>query len=139
MPRRMSDQMNGVMTPGGMRVRGTRAAEVEGSLQREQPVTRTLADLNFKVSVEFRRRFDRLAYEMDLKNIQILERALEVLERQWEEEVSSACVRLAVSIKIGLNPEGRRGPQDVAQRVREVLEQVYHPTDPADLQVELEE
>ena len=40
-----------------------------------------LVDLNFKVPVEFRRRFKQLALNADLKNVQLLRRALDAYER----------------------------------------------------------
>jgi hypothetical protein len=59
------------------------APAVTGSLQRGQTVTETLVDLNFKVPVEFRNRFRRLAFEAgQLKNVQLLVRALDAWERE---------------------------------------------------------
>jgi hypothetical protein len=61
------------------------APAVSGSLQRGQTVTETLVDLNFKVPVEFRNRFRRLAFEAgQLKNVQLLVRALDAWEREAE-------------------------------------------------------
>jgi hypothetical protein len=58
---------------------------VSGSLQRGQTVTETLVDLNFKVPVDFRNRFKRLAFEAgQLKNVQLLGRALDAWEREWQ-------------------------------------------------------
>jgi hypothetical protein len=57
-------------------------AAVSGSLQRGQTLTETLVDLNFKVPPEFRDRFKRLAFEARLKNVQLLVRAVEALERE---------------------------------------------------------
>jgi hypothetical protein len=57
---------------------------VSGSLQRGQTVTETLVDLNFKVPAEFRDRFKRLAFEARLKNVQLLVRAVEALEREGQ-------------------------------------------------------
>lgn len=53
-----------------------------GSLQRGQSMTETLVDLNFKVSPEFRQRFKRLAFDAQLKNVQLLVRALDAWERE---------------------------------------------------------
>ena len=52
-----------------------------GALQRSQRPSDTLVDLNFKVPAEFRRRFKRLAVDADLKNVQLLRRAVEAYER----------------------------------------------------------
>ena len=57
-------------------------AAVSGSLQRGQTATKALVDLNFKVPVEFRLRFKRLALDAQLKNIQLLNRAVEAYERE---------------------------------------------------------
>jgi hypothetical protein len=54
---------------------------VSGSLQRSQRPSDTLVDLNFKVPAEFRQRFKRLAVDADLKNVQLLRRAIEAYER----------------------------------------------------------
>jgi hypothetical protein len=54
---------------------------VSGSLQRGQNTTETLVDLNFKVPPEFRQKFKRLALDAQLKNIQLLMRAVEAWER----------------------------------------------------------
>ena len=51
------------------------------SLQRSQRPSDALVDLNFKVPAEFRRRFKRLAVDADLKNVQLLRRAVEAYER----------------------------------------------------------
>jgi hypothetical protein len=59
-----------------------KAPAVSGSLQRGQTATENLVDLNFKVPEEFRRRFKRLAFEADLKHVQLLNRALDA----WEKE-----------------------------------------------------
>ena len=48
----------------------------------------TLVDLNFKVPAEFRRRFKRLAVDADLKNVQLLRRAVEAYERARGEPTS---------------------------------------------------
>ena len=58
-----------------------KAPVVSGSLQRGQHVTDTLVDLNFKVPVEFTNRFKRLAFEAQLKHVQLLVRALDAWER----------------------------------------------------------
>jgi hypothetical protein len=55
---------------------------VSGSLQRGQNATETLVDLNFKVPPGFRQRFKRLALDAQLKNIQLLMRAVEAWERE---------------------------------------------------------
>ena len=66
------------------------APVVSGSLQRGQTVTETLVDLNFKVPVEFRKRFKRLAFEAgQLKNVQLLVRALDA----WEREAGAHALR----------------------------------------------
>ena len=57
-------------------------AAVSGSLQRVQAPTRKLVDLNFKVPAEFRQRFKRLALDAQLKNVQLLNRAVESYERE---------------------------------------------------------
>ena len=59
-----------------------RSPVVSGALQRGQTVTETLVDLNFKVPEDFRTRFKRLAFDAQLKNVQLLSRALDVWERQ---------------------------------------------------------
>ena len=43
---------------------------------------RSYVDLNFKVSEEFRSRFKRVAVDADLKNVQLLRRALAAYERE---------------------------------------------------------
>ena len=53
-----------------------------GSLQRGQSTTGTLVDLNFKVPPEFRQKFKRLALDAQLKNIQLLMRAVDSWEKQ---------------------------------------------------------
>ena len=57
---------------------------VSMSLQRGETTTKTLVDLNFKVPAEFRQRFKRLALDAQLKNIQLLKRAVEAYEREQE-------------------------------------------------------
>ena len=56
--------------------------EVSRSLQRGETTTKPLVDLNFKVPAEFRQRFKRLALDAQLKNIQLLKRAVEAYERE---------------------------------------------------------
>jgi len=63
-----------------------KASVVVGSLQRGQKASETLVDLNFKVPAEFRRRFKRLANDADLKNVQLLTRALDAWEREQGRE-----------------------------------------------------
>lgn len=48
-----------------------------------------LVDLNFKVPVAFRRRFKQLALDADLKNVQLLRRALDAYERDLLGRVDS--------------------------------------------------
>jgi hypothetical protein len=55
---------------------------VSGSLQRGQNKTETLVDLNFKVPPDFRQRFKRRAFDAQLKNVQLLTRALDAWERE---------------------------------------------------------
>jgi hypothetical protein len=55
---------------------------VSGSLQRGQNKTETLVDLNFKVPADFRQRFKRRAFDAQLKNVQLLTRALDAWERE---------------------------------------------------------
>ena len=57
-----------------------------GALQRGQTVTETLVDLNFKVPADFRQHFKQLALNARLKNIQLLNRAVEAYEREQERE-----------------------------------------------------
>lgn len=57
---------------------------VSGSLQRGQTATETLVDLNFKVPPDFRQRFKRLAFDAQLKNVQLLTRALDAWAREQE-------------------------------------------------------
>ena len=59
---------------------------VSMSLQRGETTTKTLVDLNFKVPAEFRQRFKRLALDAQLKNIQLLKRAVAAYEREQELE-----------------------------------------------------
>lgn len=51
------------------------------ALQRSQRPSDALVDLNFKVPAEFRQRFKQLALTADLKNVQLLRRAIEAYER----------------------------------------------------------
>ncbi len=64
--------------------KGSPPAVAGASLQRSQRPSATLVDLNFKVPAEFRRRFKRLAVDADLKNVQLLRRAVEAYERANE-------------------------------------------------------
>ena len=41
-----------------------------------------LVDLNFKVPASFRKHFKQLALDADLKNVQLLRRAIEAYERE---------------------------------------------------------
>ncbi len=50
--------------------------------QRGERTSDNLVDLNFKVPVAFRRRFKQLALDADLKNVQLLRRAVEAYERE---------------------------------------------------------
>lgn len=50
--------------------------------QRRQTARRPLVDLNFKVPADFRLHFKRLALDSDLKNVQLLRRAVEAYERE---------------------------------------------------------
>ena len=61
-------------------------AAVSGSLQRGQTATKALVDLNFKVPDEFRQRFKRLALDARLKNVQLLNLAIEAYEREQGRE-----------------------------------------------------
>ena len=58
------------------------SATVSGSSQRGQVATKALVDLNFKVPAEFRQRFKQLALNAQLKNVQLLNRAVEAYERE---------------------------------------------------------
>lgn len=53
-------------------------------LQRRPAPRASLVDLNFKVPADFRRHFKRLALDADLKNVQLLRRAVEAYEREQE-------------------------------------------------------
>ena len=57
-------------------------AAVSGSLQRGQTTTQALVDLNFKVPAGFRQRFKQLALDAQLKNVQLLNRAVEAYARE---------------------------------------------------------
>ena len=57
-----------------------------GALQRGQTVTETLVDLNFKVPADFRQHFKQLALDARLKNVQLLNRAVEAYEREQGRE-----------------------------------------------------
>lgn len=56
------------------------------AIQRGHPPRGPLVDLNFKVPAEFRLHFKRLALDADLKNVQLLRRAVEAYEREQERE-----------------------------------------------------
>ena len=64
-------------TKGGTPLKAAAAA----SPQRGERASDRLVDLNFKVPVEFRRRFKQLALDADLKNVQLLRRAVDAYER----------------------------------------------------------
>ena len=70
------------LNAGTLLVSKNRSPVVTGTLQRGQTVTETLVDLNFKVPEDFRSRFKRLAFDAQLKNVQLLSRALDA----WEHE-----------------------------------------------------
>ena len=61
-------------------------ARSTGTLQRGQTFTETLVDLNFKVPADFRQHFKQLALNARLKNIQLLNRAVEAYEREQGRE-----------------------------------------------------
>ena len=65
-----------------------RSKRRQGSLPTRvrQTATKALVDLNFKVPAEFRLRFKRLALDAQLKNIQLLNRAVEAYEREQGRE-----------------------------------------------------
>ena len=58
-----------------------RASALGPPPQRQTP-TKALVDLNFKVPAEFRQRFKQLALDAQLKNVQLLNRAVEAYERE---------------------------------------------------------
>ena len=58
------------------------------AFQRRKPPRAALVDLNFKVPAEFRMHFKRLALEAQLKNVQLLRRAIEAYEREQERELN---------------------------------------------------
>ena len=62
--------------------KGKMPATVSGSRQRGQTATGKLVDLNFKVPAEFRQHFKQLALDAQLKNVQLLTRAVEAYERE---------------------------------------------------------
>ena len=66
--------------------KGGASATVSGSPRRGQTATKALVDLNFKVPTEFRQRFKQLALDAQLKNIQLLNRAVEAYEREQVRE-----------------------------------------------------
>ena len=49
-------------------------------------MTETLVDLNFKVPADFRQHFKQLALDARLKNVQLLNRAVEAYEREQGRE-----------------------------------------------------
>lgn len=65
--------------------KGTSTAAVSGSVQRSQHASETFVDLNFKVPAEFRQHFKRLAVDADLKNVQLLRRAVKAYEREQKQ------------------------------------------------------
>jgi hypothetical protein len=65
-----------------------RPAAVSGLLQRGQSITGALVDLNFKVPPDFRHRFKQLALDAQLKNVQLLVRALDAWEREQKKRPS---------------------------------------------------
>ena len=70
------------LNAGTLLVSKNRGPVMTGALQRGQTVTETLVDLNFKVPEDFRTRFKRLAFDAQLKNVQLLSRALDAWERE---------------------------------------------------------
>ena len=76
--------------------KGKAPVAVSVSLQRGQTVTETLVDLNFKVPPHFRQRFNRLAFEAQLKNVQLLSRALDAWEREQGREGEGTMIPLRV-------------------------------------------
>ena len=62
--------------------KGSPPPGASGAVQRSQRTSETLVDLNFKVPAEFRQHFKRLAVDADLKNVQLLKRAVEAYERE---------------------------------------------------------
>ena len=58
------------------------------AIQRAHTPRGRLVDLNFKVPAEFRLHFKRLALDADLKNVQLLRRAVKAYEREQERELS---------------------------------------------------
>ncbi len=81
MAEELSERKNGSL-------KGGTPAAVSGSLQRGQTTTEALVDLNFKVPAEFRQRFKQLALDAQLKNVQLLNRAVEAYEREQGRERS---------------------------------------------------
>ena len=55
-------------------------------IQRGTMPRASLVDLNFKVPADFRRHFKQLALDADLKNVQLLRRAIEAYEREQERQ-----------------------------------------------------
>lgn len=66
--------------------KGKAVAPVSGALQRGQSNTELLVDLNFKVPPDFRQHFKRLAFDAQLKNVQLLVRAVAAWEREQGRE-----------------------------------------------------
>ena len=62
----------------------------DGAICGTQRDRRPLVNLSFKVSREFRRRFKRLAVDADLKNVELLRRAIEGYEREQENAPDTA-------------------------------------------------
>lgn len=62
--------------------KGRAVATASESPQRGQTTTKVLVDLNFKVPAEFRQHFKQLALDAQLKNVQLLKRAVEAYERE---------------------------------------------------------
>lgn len=79
MPKPSAVNAGTLLATKGLAAKGAPPA-VTGSLQRGQRRTETLVDLNFKVPPEFRQKFKRLALDAQLKNIQLLMRAVEAWE-----------------------------------------------------------
>ena len=69
--------------------KGGPAPAAVGALQRSQRPSETLVDLNFKVPAGFRQHFKRLAVESDLKNVQLLRRAVEAYERERQIDIEA--------------------------------------------------
>ena len=78
----MPKKPTALINAGTLLASKNRSPVVTGTLQRGQTVTETLVDLNFKVPEDFRTRFKRLAFDAQLKNVQLLSRALDAWERE---------------------------------------------------------